>query len=658
MKQFFSAKCMLAATLAMGFFLAGCPKPSGDNAPADDKSGPSYQVKLWKKFDTPPGADPSIPDTLGGAGFEKIADKLGFTTTVPTKEDIRLSGDPRAKTGGMIRFTISRFPLSFRPFFYGQGANFTENYQMTALCYETLLGLNLRQEYAGALATHWKVENDGMKFTFRIDPNARFSSGAPVTAEDVVATFKLIMDESILSPSMQQTYSRYETPVALSKYLVSVVCKEKNWRNLQTFATGLSILSAKEIGGMTGKEFLDKFQFNQPVGSGEYIVLTQDIQKQQSYTFTRRDDYWGKDYPTAKYSGNFDRISFEVIKDNPTLEYEKFKKGEIDKFWFTGNTTDRWLGDTTYEALVNNWVKRDRVFTDGAVGTSGYFLNMRKPPFDDIRIRKAMYHLFDRNSIIKEILFNEYMPIHSFYSNTAYEFPNNPKYDYNPELAGKLLAEAGYTSKNKDGILVKNGRPFQLEIGIVKPLEKFVTPYQQTLRQAGIDLQIKFQDGNSITKNIAERNFNITWANYGGLEFPNPETSIKSELADKNDNNNITGFKNAAADQLCDRYKLAFEQKERVEIIRQVDSIETNTVNALLAWTPKGIRIAYWDKFGVPEWVLGKTAQLGDHDLSIMSGWWFDAAKAKALEEAKKNKTKLPGSHAIREVSYWKNLKK
>ena len=168
------------------------------------------------------------------------------------------------------------------------------------------------------------------------------------------------------------------------------------------FRSSLLVLSAKEIGGLSGKEFLDKFQFNQPVGSGEYIVLSDDIVKQQSYTITRRDDYWAKDIPVNKYSGNFDQITFEVIKDNPTLEYEKFKKGEVDKFWFTGNTTDKWLGDTTYDAVQNNWVKRDRVFTDGAVGTSGLFLNMRKPPFDDKRVRIAFYHLFDREAIISK----------------------------------------------------------------------------------------------------------------------------------------------------------------------------------------------------------------------------------------------------------------
>ncbi len=647
---------MFTAFILAVQFVSGCGNKK--NAEQGDKSGPSYKTSLWKKFDTPPGADPSVPDSMGGSGFEKVANTLGFTTYEFNEFDIKHSGDPRAVVGGQIRFTISRFPLSFRPFFYGQGANFSENLQMSSLTYETLCNLGFDDQPVPSLATHWKISEDNMTFTFRIDPNARFSSGAPVTSDDIVATFKLIMDETILSPSMQQIFSKYETPVAVSKYVVQVKAKEFDCRAFKTFANSLLVLSAKEIGALSGKEFLDKFQFTQPVGSGEYIVLADDVVKQQSYTITRRDDYWAKEYPTSKYSGNFDQITFEVIKDNPTLEYEKFKKGEVDKFWFTGNTTDKWLGDTTYSAIKNHWVKRDRVFTDGAVGTSGLFLNMRKPPFDDIRVRLAFYHLFDRESIISKLLFNEYERIHSFYANTKYENTGNPKIGYDPAKAAALLTEAGYSSKNKDGILVKNGKPFRLELGIPKPLEKFLTPYQQTLRQAGIDLQIKFQDGNAITKNIAERNFNITWANYGGLDDPYPKTSIASELADKNDNNNITGFKNPFADELLKQYDIQCDPKNKVGIIRQIDSIEAVTYHCLLAWTPRGIRIAYWDKFGVPEWVLAKTSSLGMHDLAIMTGWWYDAEKAKALEDAKKNNKQLTGNSAIREVSYWKNLKR
>lgn len=632
-----------------------CGKKGGNHTMPPSNSS---NTQLWKKYDTPPGADPSVPDSLGGTGFEKIAEKMGFVTYVPKEEELKYFGDSRAKTGGEIRSSISRFPLSFRPFFYGQNANFTENLHMSTLCYESLVGQHpVTREYTPALASHWKISDDKMTYTFRIDPNSRWSDGKPVVAQDVVATFNLVMDESILSPSMQQSFEKYDKPVALSKYIVQVHAKEKDWRSFQTFGTSLTILQNDEIGGITGKEFLDKFQFNMPVGSGEYIILNQDIVKQQSYTYTRRDDYWAKDYPMSKYAGNFDRVYFEVIKDNPTLEYEKFKKGEFDHFWFTSVTTEQWINDTSYSALSNGWIKRFRCFTNGPAGSGGIYFNMRKAPFDDIRVRQAFAYLFDRESIIQKVLYNEYLPIDSYYGNTPYENPGNPKFRYDPEKAAKLLAEAGWSQKNQDGILTKNGKPFVVEISIVKPIEKFITLYQETLKKAGIDLQIKLQDGNAITKNVAERNFNITWANYGGLIDPNPKSSLQSDLADKNDNNNITGFKNSRVDQLIVEYDTTFDMTRRIDIIKEVDKIEMEVAYAALSWTPKGIRIAYWDKFGMPEYVYGRYTQTSQHDVAAALLWWYDADKAARLEEAKKNNTKTDGNTGISIFDFWLKFK-
>lgn len=96
------------------------------------------------------------------------------------------------------------------------------------------------------------------------------------------------MDETILSPSIQQIFSKFETPVALSKYIVQVKAKEFDCRAFKTFSNSLVVLSAKEISGLSGKEFLDKFQFNSPVGSGEYIVLAKDITKQQKLYFNKK----------------------------------------------------------------------------------------------------------------------------------------------------------------------------------------------------------------------------------------------------------------------------------------------------------------------------------------------------------------------------------
>lgn len=647
-----SLSSLLALGCAALLFTTGCGRKS------DGVSESSTITNTWKTVDTPEGADPSVPDSLGGAGFENLAEQMGYVTAVMKPDEAVYFGDPNAKTGGEIRLTSSRYPLSFRPFFFGPNANFTENSIMSSMSYQSLVSLNpLTLEYVPVLASHWKISEDKQTFYFRIDPRARFWDGKRVTAKDFVATWKLVMDPTILSPSMQQTYNKYEEPVAISPYILMVKAKENNWRSFMSFGASLVVLQADQIEKLTGKEFVDKFQFEQPIGSGEYIILSSDIKKEQSYKFTRRDDFWAKDDPMNKYTGNFDYIVFTSIVDNNTVEYETFKRGESDIFYYTSISIENWINDTKDEAIKKNWVKKIRVKTDGAVGSAGIYFNSRKPPFDDIRIRKAFFYLFDRKSIVDKLLYDEYEPFHSFYANGMYENTSNDKYDYNPEKAAALLAEAGWVKKNANGILTKNGRQFTVDMSIQKPIEKFVTPYQQTLKQAGIDLKLKFEDGNSITKNIAERNYFLVWANYGGLTFPNPETSLASELADKNDNNNITGFKNARVDELIKIYKTTFTQAERAKIIREIDGLVSQNVIAALIWNPKGIKIGYWNKFGMPEYVFTRTTQPGDHDLAIINMWWYDAEKAAALKAAQKSGASLDGDGKVRDVLFWKQDK-
>lgn len=645
----------VAASLAIASIaFVGCDTKKASDTPTKESTSAATP---WKTIDTPPGADPSVSAELGGNGFEEVAESLGFVTYVPKPEEQVLFGDPKAVTGGEIKFVATRYLISFRPFGFGQGTTFAENQYISGFCYERLLGTHpVTLDPVPGLATHWKISDDKKTFTFRINPNARFWNGAPVTAEDVVATYRLVMDPSILSPSMQMTYGKFEEPKAISKYIVEVTSKDLNWRNFIYFS-GLTILWSGDIGKLTGKEFIEKYVYTMPVGSGEYIILNEDVQNQQSYAFTRRPDYWRNEDPMVKYNGNFDKVRFEVVKDNPTLEYEKFKKGEQDIFYFPGNMTDRWLRDTLVDPIQNGWIQKRRVQTDGPVGQNGYALNMRKWPFDDIRIRKAFAYLHNRNAILTKILENEYLPTYSYYTNTDYESPNVPKVAYNPEMAKKLLAEAGWTKKNDKGILIKDGKPFVLEFGIPKVLEIFITPYQQELRNVGIDLQLKIQDGNTIFKNMMERSFNITWVNWGGLVYPNPETSLSSKLADAAENNNVEGFKNARVDELLKVYDTTFSRAEQVKIIREIDQIVTESYKNVFAWHPNGSKIGYWNRFGMPEYYYGRHASVTDYVESAVSYWWFDAEKAKQLEDAMKNKTKLDNANKVIEINFWKQLK-
>jgi microcin C transport system substrate-binding protein len=575
----------------------------------------------------------------GGYGFEDLASGLGYQTYKWDKKiDKTYFGDPKAKKGGTLNYIHSLFPRTMRVI--GQNSSQVLNSRtIEALCYEGLLGQHpTTLDFIPRLASHWLISEDKMLFKFRINPDARWWDGNPVTAEDVIATWDLRMDETILSPSEQITYGKFERPIAESQYIVSVKAKSVNWRNFLYFSI-MPLHPSHILKDLDGTAFLEEYTFSVIPGTGPYIINENNIKNQESYTFDRRDDYWDKDSPFNRYKFNFDRVKVSAIKDNDALQYEKFKKREQDIF--NVNRSRRWIEETDFEATQKGWMKKQRVFSEKPAGTSGYYFNMRQWPFDDKRVRYAFCYLYDREKMNREMYYNEYGMMNSLYSGTVYENQSNNPFKYNPEKAIELLNEAGYTQRNKNGWLVheKTGKVLSFEIVIQKTSEYMVTPVQQMLKEYGLDMQIKFMDYNTMIKNVNARKFNVCLLAYSGLIYPNPEGSLRSELADQNDNNNVWGFKSDRVDELLDEYDICFDQKRRIEIIQEIDGLFSDTHPIAFSIARNYSRMMWWDKFGYPEWMLSR--YVGEF-WDAFYYWWVDDAKEKTLELAMEQENKLP----------------
>lgn len=574
--------------------------------------------------------DLTTPAEQGGYGFEKIAESLGFETYIWSEEkDGTFFGDPDAKKGGRLHYVHSLFPRTLRVI--GQNSSQVINSRaIKDMCYEGLLGQHpATLEFIPGLASHWYISEDKTTFKYRINPDARWSDGKPVTAADVVATYDLRMDETILMPSEQLTFGKYERPVAESKYIISVKAKEVNWRNFLYIST-MAIHPNHILKDLDGAAFIEEYAFSLVPGTGPYIIPESKILNQESFTLVRRDDYWAKDNPFNRFKYNFDEIKVSVVKDNDALRYEKFKKGEQDIF--TVNRAQRWVEETDFEATQKGWIKKQRVFSERPAGTSGYFFNMRKWPFDDKRVRYAFCYLYNREKMNKEMYYSEYDMMNSLYAGSMYENPNNNKFEHNPEMAVQLLNEAGYTARNEDGWLIHEptGKILSFQLDLPKTYEYMATPVQQMLKEYGIDMQIKFVDYNTMIKNVNERNFTIGMLAYSGLVYPNPETSYRSSLADQNDNNNVWGFKSERVDELLDEYDVCFDQDRRVEIIQEIDGIVNDVHPTAYSIARNYIRTMWWDKFGHPEWKLSR--YVGEY-WDIFYYWWVDDEKVARLEE-------------------------
>jgi microcin C transport system substrate-binding protein len=613
---------------ALALVITGCGKSSNPEVDSGSTAtvAPSGPVSMNKADypvfpDADAGADPSVSAEQGGKGFTGN----GWETNT----DFDLIGDPHAIKGGVFRDYVQDFPGTLR--LEGPESNSQFNYGVVALAYESLLGVHpTTLDYIPNLATHWQISPDKMTYRFRINPNARFSDGVPVTSDDVVATYDFIMDKTLQAPMDQLVFAKLNRPVAESKYIVRVQAKELNWRNFLYFS-GMLIFPSHVLKTLNGDKYLKEYNYKLLPGSGPYTIREEDVAKGQSITVRRRKDYWGEKARGNVGQGNFDELQFVVIRDD-NLAFEKFKKGELDTFVVA--RPRQWVEDLNFDNVQRGLIQKRKVFNAEPQVIREFAFNARNAPFDDIRVRKALTLLLDRKEIIEKIMFNEYEPENSFYTGTPYENPDNPKNLYDPEAALKLLADAGWNSRDSQGRLVKNGVPLQVELLYRNKInEPELTVYQEDLRKVGIGLNLRLLTFETEIQIVDQRKFQMAHLAWGGLLFPNPETEWQSSLADVDNSNNVTGFKSARVDQLLAEYDKAFEVKDRIRIIREIDGIVANSYNYMLHWTAPFTRIAFWNKFGTPPGYLART---GD-SYTAHSLWWVDPNKDAKLQNALRN---------------------
>lgn len=613
------------------------PQASTSNAPAAGAGNVSTDKNTYPVFpDKDAGADPSVPPEQGGKGF------TGEGWDTNTSFD--LIGDPHAVKGGVFRQGQPDYPATLRYI----GPNLSVwNATLHGLVYETLLGLHpTTLEYIPVLATHWQILPDKVTYRFRIDPNARFGDGTPVTADDVIATWKLYTDKTVQDPLRNAMYVKYEQPVAESKYIVRVKSKEPGWTGFYYF-TGLPVYPAHALKGVTGASYIRDFNDKMLPGSGPYAVSPADLDKGNAIHIRRRPNYWAEKYRRNVGANNFDEIRDVTVRDR-NLEFEMVKRGDLDYFHVT--RAQMWVEELNFDKIQNGVLQKRKVWNHAPQSIQGVAMNTRRPPYDDVRVRKALRHLYNRELMIEKLAFNEYVPLDTTYPGTIYENPNNEKIKFDPQKAVQLLAEAGWKDRNAQGLLVKNGTPLALEmIYYDRVSERYFTIFQEDLRKVGITLNLRYVTPETGYKMVDEQQFgmfSIGWG--GGGPFPIPEQFWQSDQADVKASGNITGFKNPRVDELIKAYNLEFDVKKRGTLLRELDGIVAAQHHYILEWYAPYERFVYWNRFGQP---TGLITRIGDYRDPVAM-WWLDPQKNAALEAALRDPSKkLPVGQS--DDRYW-----
>lgn len=483
-------------------------------------------------------------------------------------------------------------------------------------------------------------ERDAATFTLRRE--ARFHDGTPVTAEDLIWTFRTLVAYG--HPTYRIHYADVASVAPTQDGAVRFTFRAPS-RDLPLLLGELPVLSKR---WWSGRDFARPL-LEAPLGSGPYRLAA--FESGRHVTLQRVPGYWGRDLAVNRGRYNLDTIRIDYYRDD-TVALEAFKAGRYDiRFerhpvaWATGYDSP---------AVAQQVIRREEIAEDRVSGMSGFVMNTRRAPFQDRRVRAALAYALDFEWTNRVFFHGAYVRTRSFFNNADLSAVGLPDGDerailetlkdrlpnevfaaeYHPprtdgsgkwrehrRAAMRLLREAGY--RIEDGVLVDRfGQAFSFEILLdAAQLERVALSYAANLRRLGIDAQVRTVDTAQYQHRLETYDFDMTAATFGQSEAPGSEQRgyWTSAEADRPGGANLAGIRDPAVDALVELVIAAPDRNALVTRTRALDRVLQWGHYVVPFWHMKVDRIAWWDRFGRP----ARSPRAGV-DLTF---WWIDAAR-------------------------------
>ncbi|XWN31962.1 MAG: extracellular solute-binding protein [Devosia sp.] len=504
----------------------------------------------------------------------------------------------------------------------------------------------------GLIADAVRYPDDYSWVEYRIDPNARFHDGKPVTTEDVI--WSLDAAKSV-NPLYEFYYKDVVSAEDVGDGVVRFNFARAGNRELPHILGQLQVLPKHWWTGTTpdGRQrSIENSTLEPPLGSGPYKIGR--FEPNRSVEYVKVDDYWAEDHPTQVGKNNFDTLRYEVYLDQSVL-LEAFKGDRFD--FRSENSAKNWALGYDFPAVRDGRVVKE-VFPDEGRGVmQAFVLNLRLDKFKDPRVRRALNLLYDFESQKETIFFGQYDRIASYFEGTElaarglpegreleileevrdlvpasvftepYENPvnGNPQnVRTNAREAVRLFREAGYEIRNGKMVNAETGEPFTIELVDNSPtLERVALPYQQSLARIGVDMTLRIVDTSQYINRLRNRDFEMTVLVFGQSLSPGNEQLEYwgSEAADRPSSQNYMGIQDPGVDALIEKVILAEDREDLVAATKALDRVLLHNHFMVPQYYSNTLRTARWDRFGHPDNIPPYT-----HGFPTI--WWWDEDKA------------------------------
>jgi microcin C transport system substrate-binding protein len=602
-----------------------------------------------------------------------------------------MAADAGAEVHGLSVFGDLKYPADFRHFDYvnlaaPKGGMFStipsvRSYNQSYFTFNSLNAFILKGEGAqgmdltfatlmaragdepdavyGLAAKSVQISADKLTYRFTLRPEATFHDGSKLTAHDVAFSFTTLKAKG--HPLVIVQLRDMLKAEALDDMTVVVSFADKHARDVPLYVATLPIFSKAYYATRP----FDESTLDTPLGSGPYKVGKFEANRYIEYD--RVKDWWGADLPVGRGVYNFDTVRYEFYRDRD-VAFEGFSgKSYLYREEFTARI---WATRYDFPAIKDGRVKREVLPDQAPAGAQGWFMNTRRAQFKDPRVREALICAFDFEWTNKTIMYGAYARTQSLFQNSdmVANGPPSPEeltllepfrgqvpdevfgQPFVPPVsdgsgqdrtllrkATQLLNEAGLVIKDGKRLL-PNGEVFKIEFLLDEPsFQPHHAGYLKNLGTLGIDASLRLVDAVQYRARVEDFDFDMITERLGISATPGDSMrpTFSSQAAATKGSYNLAGIANPAIDALLEKILAADTRTELTTACRAFDRV----FRAGRYWVPHWYRanhpVAYWDVFGHPESL--PRYQIDNYSSSVGERilWWYDAAKAAKLEQAK-----------------------
>lgn len=553
-------------------------------------------------------------------------------------------GSPDAKKGGTYHQSIPDYPRTLRHI--GPDANDAMREYVLDYFYLPLVGRHPNTlKPIPACAKQWARGADKKTFYFRIDPDARFSDGEAVRADNFFFMFFFMRYPHNQAPWEQEQYKkRYASITKFDDTTLAIEMAEGKPDAIEHAGSivPLPIAFHKQM----GPDYLQAYNWKFIPTNGPYEIKESGLKKGQSVTLTRIKDWWAKDKKFYRNLYNPDRIQLDVIRD-PDKVAEVFRNGEMDAFRL--NRPEMWYKKfPDNDPLVEKgYIHKVTFYHQIPVPTYGLWINTARPLLNNRDIREGLQYATNWDMVIKQVFYGDYVRMNIAEEGFG-EFTDNSikARPFDPVKAAEFFAKAGFTERGSDGTF-KNAEGQRLAFTITnsyKPLESALAVIQQEAKKAGVDFSIETPESTAAWKKFNEKKhdlaftaFNISVEMYPRFwEDFHSSNAVKEDGTPKPDTNNFTSFADKEVDAWIDRYDKSEDAAEMKDLAWKIERRVHDSAAFIPGFKAPWYRVGFWRWMKFPKDFDERTSR----DYEESWAFWLDEdARAATLEAMKTGKT-------------------